>query len=170
MKFSQISTEFVIRAKAVSETPDDYYVKEKTLGILKPMINLATSGDAMAQYRLAKAFPKNSAPFLMWMEAAAKQGLTNAMFELSISYAEIGSNSGLRQAAEYFVKIFASEDSYIKSEAKAYIEHNCSLGAEVNRQLNTTSLAKSTLGFFAHESTSSEGQQPDLNSIETTQP
>nr|MBA2651744.1 hypothetical protein [Tatlockia sp.] len=53
---------------------------------------------------------------------------------------------------------------------KAYIEHNCSLGAEVNRQLNTTSLAKSTLGFFAHESTSSEGQQPDLNSIETTQP
>ncbi len=165
----QFSSEFLIRVKAVSEAPDDYYVKAETLGMLMQMKALAACGDAMAQYRLAQVYPKNSVPYLTWMEASATQGFTNAMLELSLAFATNGTPYGLRQAASYLVKILASDDSYIKSEARALIERNRLLAADVNRQLNCINLGNSSHGFFAPNHQAVENEQPNPSSISTPQ-
>ncbi|MBA3537460.1 MAG: hypothetical protein H0T84_12785 [Tatlockia sp.] len=132
------------------------------------MKKLAAGGDAMAQFLLAQAYPKNSVNYLTWMQAAANQGFTNAMLALSSVYIE-GSN--WQQAGAIVVKIFASDDSFIKSEATALIESNPSLGAEVKRQMTKTSLlGKSALGFFAHDLKATEtAEQQDLENIEVSQ-
>ena len=156
----QFSTEFVDRAKAVTQAPDDYYTKAETLGMLMQMKALAASGDAMAQYRLAQVYPKNSAPYLTWMQAAAQQDFTNAMLALSLALAENGTVSGLQQAAQYMVRIFNSEDSYIKQEAKDLLTRNRLLNSEVQRQMSSTSVGKSAVSFFAREE-SNEAQQPE---------
>ncbi|MBA2710238.1 MAG: hypothetical protein H0U57_06580 [Tatlockia sp.] len=160
----QFSSEFINRFKAVTEAPDNFKIKAETISMLMQMKALAINGDAMAQYRLAHAYPKNSNFYQSWMQASANQGFTNAMLALSLIYAEHGTVSGLRQAAAQIVQILASNDSYIKSEAKALMERNHLLSAEVSKQLNKTSFGSSTLGFFAQASTPSK--QNDVELIE----
>jgi TPR repeat protein len=167
MPFSPLlSSEFVIRTKAVIETPNDYRVKAETLRMFMQMKALAASGDAMAQFRLAQAYPKNSVPYFSWMQAAANQDFTSALLALSQIYVE---NANWQQAAANIVKIFASKDSFIKSEARALIESNPSLGAEVTRQMTKTSLGKSALGFFAYDA-KAVAEQEDLECTEAPQP
>lgn len=162
MTFStQFSTEFITRVKAVTEAPENFNIKAEALSLLMQMKTLATRGDAMAQYRLAQVYPKNSHPYLTWMQAAANQGFTSAMLALSLIHAEHGTPAGLQKAAAYIVKILSSNDSYIKSEATAMIERNHLLGAEVRRQLNKACLSKSNLGFFAQSTTANEQREAD---------
>lgn len=157
----QFSSDFIIRAKAVTEAPDNYYIKNETLGMLVQMKALAASGDAMAQYRLAQVYPQNSEPYMSWMNKAANQGFTNAILVLALIYAEKGSDSAIRQAAQYLVKIFASGDSYIKSEATGLMARNSLLAGEVARQMNNNaSVGKSALGFFAQEKRAMDVVEP----------
>lgn len=155
---SQFSSEFVERIKAVTITPDDYYIKAETLDLIKPMKALAKSGDAMAQYRLAHGYLKNSPPYLTWLQASAKQGFTNAMLTLSLDLAESGKASNLQQAAKYLIQIFASDDTYIKDEATELLKRNHLLNAEFNRQMTSASVSvgKSKVGFFSPEESVAE--------------
>ncbi len=161
-------SELAYRAKAVAENPDNFYTKVETLVLIKQVKGLATEGDKMAQYQLAQLYPKNSSSYLTWMQSSAKQGFTNAMLALSRDFAESGTVSGIRMAAQYVVKILASDDSYIKTEAKALMERNRILGAEVARQMNNAGAAKSAFTLFAHEAKTAGNEQADLqNSIPT---
>jgi len=121
---------------------------------------LAASGDAMAQYRLAQVYPQNSELYMSWMNKAANQGFTNAMLALALAHAEKGSDAGIRQAAQYLVKIFASEDSFIKFEAEGLMNRNHLLANEVARQAaNKLSVGKSPDSFFTQDTRAAE--EPD---------
>lgn len=133
------------------EAPDNYKLKIEALAQFKQMKVLAEKGNPIAQYRLAQAYSQNSASYLQWMNKAAEQGLTNALLDLSRLYAESGTDKGLQQAAGFLIKIFKSNDSFIKSEAKGLVERNHLLSTEMARQLKGTSLAKSPFIFFASE-------------------
>lgn len=164
----QFSSDFVIRAKAVTESPDNYHIKNETLGMLMQMKALAASGDPMAQYRLAQVYPKNSESYLSWMNKAADQGFTNAMLALAFAHAEKGTVSGIQQAARFVVKIFSSSDSFIKSEATGLMNRNSLLAAEVARQMNNqVSVGKSQVGFFAQDARAVETEKADLLNIES---
>lgn len=156
-----LMSELANLAKAITENPDNYYTKAETLALMKQVKMLAAKGDKMAQYQLAQLFPKNSDSYLSWMQASAKQGFTNAMLALSRDYAENGKVSGMQKAAQYIVKILASGDSYIKSEAKALMERNRLLDAEVQRQM-PQGIGKSAFGLFAQEVKARELDPPDL--------
>lgn len=150
---TQFSSEFAELTKAVAQTPDNYDKKAETLGLMAQMKALATGGDAMAQYRLAQAYPKNSVPYFEWMEAAACQGFTNAMLALSSALVETKTVtvSAVQQAAKYLVQILRSNDSYIKNEATTLLDSNRLLQAEVNRQMGKTNVGKSAVSFFAKD-------------------
>jgi TPR repeat protein len=140
--------------------PDDYYTKVKTLGFLIQMKALAARGDAIAQYKLAQVYPKNSSPYRTWMQASADQGLTNAMLALSQALSEHGKQADLQLAAKYLLKIFSSNDSYIKKEATALVEHNPSLNREVSRQISGKEVGRlSSIGFFARETKPGKTEQ-----------
>lgn len=149
------------------EAPDDYKTKFEALEKFKQLMFLAKRGDAIAQYRLAKACPKNSASYLLWMNKAASQDLTNAMLDLSRAYAENGTDKGISQAASLVIKIFRSGDSFIISEAIDLINRNALLRREVARQAQGTSLAKSPLSFFAYEAPTAEIEPVDIHLAET---
>ncbi|NSL18184.1 hypothetical protein HRQ65_07290 [Tatlockia micdadei] len=152
-------------AKAVTANPDNYYAKAEALALMKQVKVLAVDGNKMAQYQLAQLYPKNSHLYLTWMKASADQGLTNAMLALSQDYAESGKISGLQKAAQYLVKILASDDSYIKTEAKALMENNRLLGAEVQRQM-AKGIGKSAFSLFARETRPLEREQYEVqNSV-----
>lgn len=146
---SKFSSEFVTLTKAVAQTPDDYYMKVETLSLLMQIKALAVKGDAMAQYKLAQAYPKNSASYHEWMQASAQQGFTNAMLALSTTLAETGTVPNLRKAANYLVQIFRSDDTFIKNEAAALIERNRLLSVEVSRQTANKGVSLAAGGFFA---------------------
>lgn len=156
-----LMSELAKLVKALTENPDNYYTKTETLALMKQVKMLATQGDKMAQYQLAQLFPKKSDTYLNLMQASAKQGLTNAMLVLSRDYAANGKVSGLQKAAQYIVKILASGDSYIKSEAEALMAHNRLLDAEVQRQM-PKGIGKSAFGLFAQDPRAREMDQPDL--------
>ncbi|WP_019215247.1 hypothetical protein [Legionella tunisiensis] len=149
--FKQFSSEFAELTKAVAQTPDNYDKKVETLGLMAPMKALATSGDAIAQYRLAQAYPQHSVPYFEWMKAAACQGFTNAMLALSTALLETKTVSAIQQAANYLVQILRSDDSYIKDEATALLDSNRLLKAEVNRQMGKTNVGKTAISFFAKD-------------------
>ncbi|CDZ75822.1 hypothetical protein BN59_00081 [Legionella massiliensis] len=164
----QFSSDFVIRAKAVSEAPDNYHIKNETLGMLMQMKALAASGDSMAQYRLAQIYPQNSELYLSWMNKAADQGFTNAMLALAFAHAEKGTASGIQQAARHVVKIFSSGDSFIKSEATGLMDRNNLLATEVAKQLNNSiSVGKSPVSFFAQDTRTVDRETPDLLNSES---
>ncbi|HHF7346144.1 TPA: hypothetical protein ACPSKE_002652 [Legionella feeleii] len=150
-RFKQFSSEFADLTKAVAQTPDNYNKKAETLGLMAQMKALATSGDMMAQYRLAQAYPKHSVPYFEWMQAAACQGFTNAMLALSTALLETKAVSAIQQAAKYLVQILRSDDSYIKDEATALLDSNRLLKAEVNRQMGKTNVGKTAVSFFAKD-------------------
>ncbi|KTD27993.1 hypothetical protein [Legionella maceachernii] len=148
-------------AKAVAADPDSYYAKSEALALMKQVKALAMNGNRMAQYQLAQLYPKNSDPYLTWMKASVDQGLTNAMLTLSQDYVESGKVSEIKKAAQYIIKILASGDSYIKTEANELMEQNRLLRAEVQRQM-TTGIGKSTFSLFARESKPVKEEQYDL--------
>ncbi len=142
-----LSSEFVSLTRALASEPDNHYSKAETIYLLKQMKVLAATGDAIAQYRLAQIYPKNSVYYYEWMKAAAQQGFTNAMLALSTSLAETGSLVGLRQAANYLSKIFRTNDSFIKNEALALLAQNRLLYAEVKRQFERSNLSPAACFF-----------------------
>ena len=160
---SDFASKFVDLGSLI-DAPKDYHKLMETLSILPQMKAIATNGDAIAQYKLAQFYVKNSNPYLHWMQASAEQGFTNAMLELSRTLAENSSPANLQRAAGYLLKILKSDDSFIKAEANALIARNQLLEKEIKRQLSTTLLGNSTLGFFAVESKSEP--KPDEPQVE----
>lgn len=148
---SDFASKFVDLGSLI-DTPKDYHKLMETLSILPQMKAIAANGDAIAQYKLAQFYVKNSNPYLHWMQASAEQGFTNAMLELSRALAENSSPANLQRAGGYLIKILKSDDSFIKAEANGLIARNQLLEKEIKRQLSTAKIGNSAIGFFAVES------------------
>lgn len=134
----------------VTENPADYQARIVELSLLKQLKQRAVQGDAMAQFRLAQAYPENSAPYRKWMKAAAMQGITNAMLELSKILLASQPASNIREAASYITTILHSRDSFMKVQANKLLRENPSLQDIVEREMKTcTSGRCSRIGFFA---------------------
>ncbi|KTD07364.1 hypothetical protein [Legionella jamestowniensis] len=139
---------------------EDYQYKTDTVNLLRHLKVEALAGSAVAAYRLAKIYPKNSELFLNWMKKAIDQGLTNAMLDMAKSLAEKGSPTHLQQAASYVVRILHSNDSYIKAMTEDFLKDNQVLSNEVSRQINKRPSGLSLAGFFAHGARSTDVSLP----------
>ncbi|MFA5960238.1 MAG: hypothetical protein WC785_06950 [Tatlockia sp.] len=145
---SEVSSVFVESAKALMHAPDDYHHKADTLTLHVKMKSLAGEGDAVAQYRLAKAYSKNSSMYAKWMQASASQGFTNALLALSQLYIE---QNSVKKAALCLIQIINSNDSFIKSEARALFAKNPLLKAEISRQMVSSAPIRLPYRFFSSE-------------------
>ncbi|MDI9818499.1 MULTISPECIES: hypothetical protein [unclassified Legionella] len=144
--------------EAVKQTAEAYRMRIDTVGRVKQIKALAQNGNAMAQYKLASFHPKNSRHYKEWMEAAAEQGCTNAMLAWALALAEKGGTGNLQQAVNYLVRVLCSDDSFIKTEARAFLAGNRLLATEVSRQM-TKFAADSSITFFAAKATTAEAKQ-----------
>lgn len=106
--------------------------KEKVVSLLKQAKIAAVQGDAMAQYKLAQFYSKNSSHYLEWMKAAADQGLTNAMLDLAAAFSKANDPLKLKQAATYLLRILHSGDTFIKDQAIALLNNQPQLAVKVS--------------------------------------
>ncbi|KTD18226.1 hypothetical protein EAW55_11440 [Legionella jordanis] len=126
-----------------------FQVKTETLQRYKQLKALALQGNAMAAYRLSKMHPEHSAEQLKWLKLAADEDLTNAMLDLAKALAQSNSITDLQEAANYLVKIFHSNDSFIKEQADDFLNSHRCLRSEVARQLNGNKISHISMNFFA---------------------
>lgn len=162
---SSHSRELIHSVKALAGNPGDYQNKSEVLRLLKQMKALAGHGDVMAQYHLAQVFPRNSDGYLEWMQAAAKQGLTNAMLDLSSCLAETGAKANLERAARYLQQIFLSKDSYIMAEANSLLEANPLLRQAFEKGMVVEISKASQAGFFAQNNVVSSDDPERVNDL-----
>lgn len=96
------------------------HAQQETYSKSEEIINLmemAKSGDAMAQYQYGMVFfegkfmPKNEKEAFQWFDAAAKQGLPEAYAALGLCYKDgLGVEKNITEALKYF-NLAASKDN-----------------------------------------------------------